>query len=122
MRSFIAAIILFAVLTVALGINSFFVCRCLGRISQLAESCASTTAGERGNYIEDMSALWEKRRPFLDMSILAGELERMDEFIAALAAAHDSGRDADIKRYCRLIQEHCAELARHEKISLQSLA
>ena len=119
MKSFVAVLIIFAVLLTLVTLNSLYVSKTFSKISDICDGIAS--GSEQAGEINTVLRIWSKSQRILNFSIEADEIERMNDLMESLRAAHLTDNSYDISKYCRLISELSKELAEYEKISLDSI-
>ena len=119
MRALVATLILFSLLVGVIVTNALYVNSVCDRLDITAEALKSSSSKER--LISDLRATWNKSRSLLGFSIRASKIERMGDLIESLSASYEAQNDAEFQKYCILISELAKELARYEKLSLNSI-
>ena len=119
MRSLCVTLALLTILIFAVGINSFYVRRVCGGITEAAELILH--GGYSEDNIERLCSLWGKNRRMLGFSIESDEIEQMDELIESLSSLDAQSSTDELGKHCRLIIKLSNELAGYERISFESL-
>ena len=115
MKSFIAVLVIFALLLVLIVSNAIYVRRIFSEISELASQV------EESDDIREIPNIWSKSQRILSFSIEADEIERMNDLMESLRTSIAADNPYDISKYCRLIKELAEELIEYERISLDSI-
>lgn len=119
MKSFIAAVVLFALVMALILANCLYVRKTTKEISALARDIL-----KEGVSLEKCSLLkeqWNKRRKVIEFSISERKIERMNELIESLWSAQSLKNLPESERACYLIIDLCEELYRSESFSLEGI-
>ena len=119
MRAFITAILLFLILIGTVTVNSVYINSSCDKIDLCARQIADTD--DKEPLILELKQIWSKKLPIFNLSIRAGELERMSDLIASLEASYYAKNDAEIQKYCSLISDLAQDLAHYETLSFRSI-
>lgn len=117
MRSLAVTLCLLLVLFVAVGANAVYVNRVCEKMLSSAERLEEDGYSEEE--FERLSSVWERSRELLSLSVSSDELWQMEELISSLPSLSTS--PDELVSNCRLIRRLCYELARYERISLESI-
>ena len=118
MKSFVIAVILFALTLGCIIFNAIYDNQSLDKISELSRQVSIC---EEPDSLSKLKEYWYESRNLLGFSIKETKLERMTELIETLWAAHQANNTAEIQKICILIQELCEETQQYEKISIYSI-
>ena len=118
MKSFIIAVILFALTLGCVILNAIYVNQSLDKISELSRQVSLC---EESDSLSKLKEYWYESRNLLGFSIKETKLERMTELIEALWAARKANNIAETQKLCILIQELCEETREYERISIYSI-
>lgn len=120
MKGFVVSLILFLLTCLLITANAFYVHRVGAHVEQTAASVSldNPASEEALRALEDY---WERHHPFLALSIGYRELDRMSELLLSLRVAYDERSEVDFARERRLAIDTAADLARHERFSLENL-
>ena len=119
MRSFIATLVLFALLIGTVAINAIYVRSVCNKIESMAEELRSSS--QRDTLIPKLKSTWYNNSPYLNLSIRTSEIERMGDLIESLAASYYAQNEAEFQKYCILISALADEFYQYEQISLDSI-
>lgn len=119
MRSFIATLVLFALLIVAVTANAIYVISVCNKIESITQELKIPS--QRESLISSLRSTWYNNSSYLNLSIQTNEIERMSDLIESLAAAHNAQNEAEFQKYCILIDSLANEFSRHEGISFGSV-
>lgn len=117
MRSLCVTLCLLLILFVAVGANAVYVNRVCESLAASAERMLEQGYSDEEH--ERLSSAWERSRELLSLSVSSDELWQMEELISSLPSLSNS--PDELASSCRLICRLCYELARYERISLESL-
>ena len=118
MKSFIAAILLFVLLTGGIVINSVYILQGCNELCRYAEEIKSSKSSTELSHIK---AYWDKHRYFFGLTVSEAKTERMDELIISLFAASKEKNSYEILRICELIKALSEDIATYERISLNGI-
>ena len=116
MKSLIIAVLLFAIFTVCVIINSFYILKSCSEISSYADGIIALKYTP-----DDIERFWQNHRPFFGLSVSEAKIERMDELIISLFTARDQQNTYESERICRLIVALAEDISANERISFQGL-
>ena len=119
MKALVASLILFAIVILCVTVNAVYVCKTVSEISKLAQSILKSS--DDPAKINALKIHWSKHRDILELSINESRIEKMNDLIESLYAAHSAKNQPEIKKLCNLIIELCDELSQNEKISFSGL-
>lgn len=118
MKSFVIAVILFALTLGCVIFNAIYVNQSLEKISELSKKVAPC---DNPDALSELKEYWYRSRDLLGFSVKETKLERMTELIEALSAARQSNNIEEAQKICTLIQELCLETRQYERISIHSI-
>ena len=119
MKALTATLILFALLIGVVVANSIYVRSVSQKIGDIAEDLK--TASSKEDAISNLKSIWHRNKPYLNLSIRANEIERMNDLIEALEASYNAQNEAEFQKYCILISELAEEFSHYETISPNSV-
>lgn len=119
MRSFITAVILFAVILLGVISNSVYVQKTVSTLSRLTSDILSSNGDSTA--VNELRLFWTNHKNILEFSINEGKTERMNDLIEALCSAQSSKNLPELNRICNLIVALCNELSQNERLSLYGI-
>lgn len=119
MRSFIATILIFIFMCVAISFNNRYVKDCASYICE----CISDESfyDDPSTAVNRLEAFWKKNHPFVGLSVGFKELDRMSELIIELKSYTELGNMSEAKRLRMLIIDSADDISRLEKFDIENL-
>ena len=119
MRSFIATILIFIFMCIAITLNNRYVKDCASYICDcVSEESFYNDPKAAVNRLEDF---WKKNHPFIGLSVGFKELDRLSELIIELKSYTELGNSSEMKRLRMLIIDSSDDISRLEKFDIENL-
>ena len=116
MRAVWICIILFSILLLCVGFNSYYIQRQADRLTQIAEQL--TNEERRATVLQELDAFWQKHRDWIGLSVGWRELDHLGEILSNLRWAYEAQNESEFQRYRLLFSNAIEEISRNERISI----